>query len=105
MSQDAATNEALGSGQQHVCCYCTKQPVPLPCCNPGHYKTATECPAAKRHTKCPEGYLAWHEWAEKKSRAHEQTRCPTCGFYAIWKRKSVPAPIPLVESSSVTPNP
>ena len=33
----------------------------------------------------PTGYLAWHEWAEKKARTHRQTRCPGCGLYKIWK--------------------
>lgn len=46
-----------------------------------------------RHTPCPEGYLTWHEWAEKKSKTHEQERCPGCGLFAIWKpkRKAVPS--------------
>ena len=45
-------------------------------------KTA-EC----RHTPCPTGYVAWHEWAEKKALTHEQERCPGCGLWAIWRRK------------------
>lgn len=39
-----------------------------------------------RHTKAPIGYVAWHEWAEKKARTHRQERCPNCGLWAIWKR-------------------
>lgn len=45
------------------------------------------CPAAKRHTKHPEGYLAHAEWAERKARTHRQTKCPTCGLWAIWVPK------------------
>jgi hypothetical protein len=46
-----------------------------------------KCPDSARHTPCPEGYLQWHEWAEKMLRTHVQVKCPTCGMYAIWKRK------------------
>lgn len=42
------------------------------------------CPNAAKHTKDPEGYLQWHEWAEKKSKTHRQIRCEGCGLYAIW---------------------
>lgn len=38
------------------------------------------------HTPCPSGYLAWHEWAEKKARRHRQERCDECGLWAIWRR-------------------
>lgn len=51
------------------------------------YRNAEECPDAAKHTRSPEGYLEWHEWAEKKSKTHRSTRCPTCGFYAVWKPK------------------
>lgn len=51
--------------------------------------TMADCPNAKRHTKCPEGYLAWHEWAEKKARTHEQVICGGCGRLAIWIKKEV----------------
>lgn len=40
-----------------------------------------------KHTKCPEGYIGWHMWAEKKVKTHKQERCPKCGLWAIWKRK------------------
>lgn len=43
-----------------------------------------DCPDAKRHTKCPKGYLAWHEWADEKARTHNCTQCPTCDLWAIW---------------------
>jgi hypothetical protein len=46
-----------------------------------------ECPRARLHTECPAGYVAWHLWAERKSRRHYQVRCPGCGLFAIWKRK------------------
>lgn len=39
------------------------------------------------HTVCPEGYLAWHAWAEKKARRHWQVQCDECGLWAIWRRK------------------
>lgn len=46
-----------------------------------------------RHAPAPSGYLAWHEWAEKKSRTHRQIRCACCGLWTIWipkKRKARP---------------
>lgn len=49
------------------------------------------CDNAKRHTKCPEGYVQWHLWAEKKSKTHRTEQCPGCGLYTIWvpkKRKA-----------------
>ncbi len=47
----------------------------------------SECPNHAAHTPCPEGYIAWHSWAEKKSKTHQQERCPECGLFAIWKPK------------------
>lgn len=38
-----------------------------------------------RHTPQPVGYLAWHEWAERKARTHRQERCPGCGLWKIWR--------------------
>lgn len=32
----------------------------------------------------PSGYLAWHEWAEKKSETHVQRQCPKCRLWVIW---------------------
>jgi hypothetical protein len=40
-----------------------------------------------KHTPCPEEYLAWHEWAERKAKTHVQERCPHCGLWAIWVRR------------------
>ena len=39
------------------------------------------------HTPAPSGYVAWHEWAARKARTHEQHRCPGCGLLNIWKPK------------------
>ena len=47
----------------------------------------TDCPNFKNHTKQPEGYLQWHEWAENKAKTHTQEQCPVCGLWCIWKRK------------------
>lgn len=49
------------------------------------------------HTVCPEGYLAWHAWAEKKAKRHYQVRCDECGRFLIWRRK------PAVPGSPTVP--
>lgn len=56
--------------------------------NGGSVPMAVEPCAAckKRQEKEPQGYVAWMEWAEKKSRRYRQTQCPTCGRFSIWKR-------------------
>lgn len=36
----------------------------------------------------PSGYLAWHEWAERKDRTHEQTQCPKCGLWVFWRKRT-----------------
>jgi len=54
--------------------------------HPG-YRNAEQCPDRATHTESPDGYLAWHVWAEEKARTHVQHQCPTCGFWAIWKPK------------------
>ncbi len=36
------------------------------------------------HTPQPEGYVAWHKWAEEKAKTHAQVRCPYCELYEIW---------------------
>lgn len=52
-------------------------------------KRIDNCPNLAAHVKDePSGYLDWHEWAAKKRRTHKQTRCPGCGLYVIWKRRS-----------------
>lgn len=45
------------------------------------------CADEAKHTRAPTGYLAWHEWAERKAKTHTQHQCPTCGLWAVWKRK------------------
>lgn len=42
------------------------------------------CPREDLHTPAPRGYLAWHEWAEKKAKTHVQRRCPGCTLFSIW---------------------
>ena len=49
--------------------------------------TLAMCPERQRHTKCPEGYVAWHEWATRRSRTHYQIECSGCGLLAIWVTK------------------
>ena len=49
--------------------------------------TSDDCPDARRHTKCPDGYVDRSEWVAEKLRTHDQFRCPTCGFFAIWRRR------------------
>lgn len=51
------------------------------------FAKASDCPDAKKHTSHPVGYVAHEEWADKKMKTHKQERCPTCGFWVIWKPK------------------
>lgn len=47
------------------------------------------CSQSKLHAKdAPEGYLAWHEWAEKKAKTHDQSQCPGCGRWKVWTKRS-----------------
>lgn len=50
------------------------------------------CPDRKHHTEQPDSldhdYLAWHAWALKMSKTHEQIKCKGCGLWAIWVPKS-----------------
>ena len=39
------------------------------------------------HTKCPAGYLDWHEWSKEKAKTHKQVQCGICGLWAVWKPK------------------
>lgn len=48
---------------------------------------ASKCPDKHLHTESPDGYLAWHAWAEKMSKTHKQERCPTCGCWVMWVKK------------------
>ena len=48
--------------------------------------TATTC---ADHTYGPDNYAAWHEWAEKKSKTHDQSKCDECGLYAIWSVRAL----------------
>ena len=50
-----------------------------------------------RHTICPDGYVEWHEWAEKKSKHHVQVKCPNCGLWAIWRRRDFGVVIDVTE--------
>lgn len=45
------------------------------------------CRDESKHTRTPLGYTERALWAEKKLKTHTQSRCPTCGFWAIWKPK------------------
>jgi hypothetical protein len=53
---------------------------------------ADDCPAVETHTACPQGYLAWHEWAERMNKTHRQIRCPSCHLFAIWVPRKKRAP-------------
>lgn len=46
------------------------------------------CPQVDKHTPHPTGYVARHEWAERKAKTHEQIRCEGCGRLAIWVPKT-----------------
>jgi hypothetical protein len=49
----------------------------------------------------PNGYLAWHEWAEEMSKTHKQVKCEGCGRYSIW-RTSSPLTRPLSQCDDAT---
>lgn len=57
--------------------------------NPG------DCDDIETHTACPAQYNAWHEWADRMRETHDQTRCPSCGFWEIWVLKDVEPPAEL----------
>jgi hypothetical protein len=52
---------------------------------------ADSCPNVRNHTKRPDGYVAFMEWAEKKEKTHEQERCPDCGLWVIWRKRVLAA--------------
>lgn len=41
--------------------------------------SALSCQHALRQAGEPDGYLAWHAWAESMADTHERVRCRTCG--------------------------
>ncbi len=43
--------------------------------------------ASKHDDQRTLGILNWRDWVKKKSKTHAQHRCPTCGFWVMWKRK------------------
>ena len=45
------------------------------------------CPKVADHTKAPSDYLAWHAFAERMSKTHDQIRCDGCGYWMIWVRR------------------
>jgi len=51
-------------------------------------KRPEPCPNADEHTPSPDGYLAWHAWADEMAKTHRSTRCPGCQLYKIWKPKT-----------------
>lgn len=44
-------------------------------------------PNAEAHTVSPEGYIAWHDWAQRMAQTHRQRKCPGCGRWEIWTAK------------------
>lgn len=52
-----------------------------------HPDPLKSCPMIHLHTECPEGYVQWHNWAEKKIKTHRQIRCPGCNRLAIWEKR------------------
>lgn len=57
---------------------------------PTEYERFEDCPDARKHTKQPAGYVDRALWGERKAKTHTQERCPTCGFWVIWRRKEPP---------------
>jgi hypothetical protein len=50
------------------------------------------CPRVELHHEGldrpgPDGYLTWHEWAERMSKTYRQRRCPGCGLFRVWEAK------------------
>ena len=42
----------------------------------------------KDHTAQPRSYIQWHEWALRMTKTHKQIKCPECGLFKIWVRKT-----------------
>lgn len=51
---------------------------------PATQRRLEKCPNRPHHTEGPEGYLAWHEWADKKAETHHQVACADCNLFVIW---------------------
>lgn len=47
-----------------------------------------QCPNRAAHTTGPDGYLAWHAWADMMAQTHEQGQCPECKLWVIWTEKA-----------------
>ena len=45
------------------------------------------CPNKAQHTPQPDGYLEWHDWAERMTKTHRQIQCDGCKLWAIWVPK------------------
>lgn len=53
-------------------------------------KTEVICQNFVDHTPGqPGGYLAWHDWAAKMARTHNQERCSGCGLFQIWVPRGI----------------
>lgn len=46
-----------------------------------------DCLNAANHTPAPAGYVAWHAWAERIAKTHNQIECTDCGLFMIWEAK------------------
>lgn len=66
--------------------------------------TEQDCADRANHTPSPAGYNEWHEWAERMKETHDQTQCPTCGFWAIWTPREGTTPAGLHTSGERTDN-
>ena len=64
--------------------------------------TPIQCPDKHLHTDSgihESDYLGWHDWADKMSKTHRQTTCPTCGFWCIWTQRDVEPRHRFIEAS------
>lgn len=41
----------------------------------------------KRMAKAPQGYVAWHEWAERMAQRYDCEQCRNCGRWTIWRQR------------------
>lgn len=49
----------------------------------------------------PDGYIAWHEWAEKKLKRFKQVKCKSCGLFHNWVKRESNLPGWVTRSSSL----